>query len=237
MTEAELYRRADAVLGPFLSGKGFRTVKPCEYVRKGGTGCDRIMVSKGPPSKARTHFAVFMSYYPDYLRPAFELVDYGGEDYGFPCGPYLTPVGATRRPKYWSYQNGDVLTRSIGHVRECLEQAGLPWLESLRDPKTFAAEVDPVAAFDAGLAHEAAGSIEQARQAYGEMMRRYQECIKRFGEETALKGHQKVFVYLAKKLDVEAERRERLQRQLNYNPDVRPLPRQRMGAGTEQDPS
>ncbi len=224
MTESELYKRADEVLGPVLTVKGFQIANPGEYLRRLSGGEERIGVSIGPPSKARTHFAVFMSYYPDYLSITEELVDYQGEDRGFPCGPYLTPVGATRRPKYWSYKNPEVLTRSLSHVVQCLEQAGLPWLESLRDPKVFAANIDPVAALPAAVAHEAAGNLEQARNAYQEMLRRLLEGIKRYGEAVALKGYEKAFIHISKKLNVETERRERLQRELNYYPDVTPLP-------------
>ncbi|MEX2214871.1 MAG: hypothetical protein WD768_12120 [Phycisphaeraceae bacterium] len=226
MTETELYCRADEAIGPFLEGEGFTRVQPAEWVRQATAGYDRVAVSKGPPSKARTHFAVFMSYYPNYLTATDALFDQHKEQpRGFPCGPYLTPVGATRRPKYWSYQSPEALAKSLQHVRQCLEEAGLPWLESLRDPRVFAAEVDPVAAFDAGLAHEAAGNIEEARRSYSEMMRRFLVPIQQYGEATGLKGAEKLFVFLARKLGVEAERRERLERQLNYHPDVKPLPR------------
>lgn len=216
MTESQLYEQADKVLGALLVNKGFRVAQPGEYLRRVQGGEDRVLVSKGPPSKAQTHFAVYMSYYPDYLEPVLGLIDNQGEDRGFPCGPYLTPVGATRRPKYWSFQNPEILAKSLQHVAQCMEEAGLPWLESLRDPKTFAANVDPVAALDSAAANEAAGNIEQARSAYQEMMRRLQSV-------TSLKGYEKAFIYVAKKLNVESERREKLQRQFGYNPDVKPL--------------
>lgn len=223
MTESQLYQQADQVLGQLLIAKGFRIAKPGEYLRRVPGGEDRVLVSKGPPSKAQSHFAVYMSYYPDYLSPVFGLVDYQGEDRGFPCGPYLTPVGATRRPKFWSFQNPEVLAKSLQHVVQCMEEAGLPWLESLRDPKVFAANVDPVAALPSAVAHEAAGNLEQARSAYENSMRRFLVPTERYGEAIGLKGREKAFIYVSKKLNVEAERRERLQRQLNYYPNVEPL--------------
>lgn len=50
----------------------------------------------------------------------------------------------------------------------------LPWLATLRDPVVFAREVDPVAALDAAVAHEAAGDLKKAREFYEEMWRRLQ---------------------------------------------------------------
>lgn len=223
MTESQLYQQSDQTLGVLLVAKGFRIAKPGEYLRRVAGGEDRVLVSKGPPSKAQTHFAVYMSYYPDYLAILNDLIDLQGEDRGFPCGPYLTPVGATRRPKYWSFQNPEVLAKSLKHVVQCMEEAGLPWLESLRDPRVFSANVDPVAAFDTAVANEAAGNFEQARAAYENTMRRLLVPTERYGEAVGLKGREKAFIYVAKKLNVEAERRERLQRQLNYYPEVEPL--------------
>lgn len=223
MTESQLYQYADQVLGPLLIARGFRIAQPGEYLRHAPAGEDRILVSNGPPSKAETHFAVYMSYYPDYLAPVHELIDLQGEDRGFPCGPYLTPVGASRNPKYWSYKSTEVLTKSLQHAAQCLEQAGLFWLESLRDPKIFAANVDPVAALPAAIAHEVAGNIEAARLSYQDMFDRLQASIERFGEKVSLKGYERAFVYVSKKLNVAVELRERLQRLINYYPNVDPL--------------
>lgn len=117
-----------------------------------------------------------------------------------------------------------MLEVSLQHVLECLEEVGLPWLESLHAPKGFAAHVDPRAPLPSALAHEAADEIELARQSYNEMIRRYQVGIQRFGEETALRGQCKAFIFVALKLGIERERAQRLQRQLNYYPDIEPLP-------------
>jgi hypothetical protein len=225
MTESELYKQCDELLSSFLNPHGFRNGKPGEYLRRTQTGEDRILVSRGPSSKAKTHFAVFMSYEPDYLMKTInELISYGGEDRGFSCGPYLNPVGVTPRPKYWSYRDADALKRSVAHVIQCLEKTGLPWLESLRDPKTFASNVDPVAALPAGLANEIAGNIEIAKEFYNEMLRRYRlssQLLK--DEDEQLQSFGKAFVFVASKLDVEQERREAFKRKLNYYPEIRPL--------------
>lgn len=225
MTEADLYRRSDEVLGPYLAAKGFGGAQPGEYLRRLGQGTDRILVSRGPARKAAAHFAVFVSYYPDYMGIIDELVPLNGEDRGFPCGPYLTPVGVMRREKYWSYKNSDVLSQSLDHVLECLDQVGLPWLESLQNPNVFADCVDPNAALYAGVANEVAGKIERAAALYREMYGRLQEMIRiapsdhyfvrRFGRE---------FVFVAKKLGVDGERCEEYCRKLNYDPDIKPLP-------------
>jgi hypothetical protein len=224
MTEAELYKRSDEVLGSYLGSKGFRTAQPGEYVRRQSEGDDRILVSRGPSNKAKTHFAVFMSYYPDYMKIIDEVIPLAGEDRGFPCGPYLTPAGVMRREKYWSYKDSETLKKSLDHALQCLDQVGLSWLESLRNPQVFADNVDPVAALYAGLASEAAGNAQKAVGLYQEMHRRLREMIKiapnldyfikRFGRE---------FIFIVKKLGVENEKCDEFQRKLNYYPDIKQL--------------
>lgn len=224
MTEAELYRRADEVLGPYLAAKGFRGAEPGEYLRRTEKGSDRILVSRDPGNKAKAHFLVGMSYYPDYLGIVEELVPLEGEDRGFLCGPYLTPAGVVRREKYWSCKDGDVLEKNLGHVLQCLDQVGLPWLESLRDPRVFADNIDPVAALPAGFANEAAGNIEKAIASYEEMLRRMRLVLESNVDEAYMvKRIGRSFVFVAKKLGVEKERCEWFQRKLNYYPDIKPL--------------
>jgi len=164
-----------------------------------------------------------MSYYPDYLNPVKELIDFRGEAEGFPCGPYLNPVTVSRRPKYWSYATEEILDRSLQHVLQCLERVGLPWLESLRDTRTFATNVDPMALLDAAIAYEEAGDTQKARAFYEELMRRHLVAITAFGEKMALDRYHNAFIYTAMKLGVERERRERLQQQINYYPTVQRL--------------
>jgi hypothetical protein len=226
MKESELYRRADEVLVPYLAPKGFaQVIRAGEYQRVTEKGKDRIVVSRGPPSKARSHFAVYMSYYPDYLNPLFEVFDYKNEGVGYPCGPYLNPVGASRRPKYWSYRDSEALTKSLEHVLYCLDQAGLAWLDSLRDPKVFAANVDPVAPIPSGLAHEAAGDFVRARQSYGEMMRRLRLVLQsKPSEAILLKKVARPFVLVAMKLGIEAGLCEHFKRKANYFPDIKAIP-------------
>lgn len=120
MREKQIYKRADEVLGLFLAEHGFVRGQSGEYLRRTEAGEDRIMVSKGPPSKAETHFAVLMTYYPDYLKILDQVIPLKGEDRDFPCGPYLNSVGVTRTPKYWSHRTPEALDRSLAHVLECL---------------------------------------------------------------------------------------------------------------------
>jgi len=226
MTEAQLYQRCDEVLGPYLEAKGFRRWQPARYLRKvlGGEEC--VSVSKAPPSKARTHFSVWISYEPDYMHALDDLYDVPKEDRGVLTPPYLTPVGATWRPKYWSHKNRDVLDRSLQHVIHCLEQSGFAWLESLRDPGVFAAMADPIAALDCGLANEIAGNLEQARQSYEDELRRFREILKmKLTEAQILEKCGKPFIFVATKLDVEPERVADFKRKLNYYPDIKPLPK------------
>jgi hypothetical protein len=224
MTETELYQRSDEVLGPYLASKGFRAGEPGEYLRRTEFGNDRILVSRGAGNKAKTHFLVAMSYYPDYLSIVEELVPLEAEDRGFPCGPYLSPAGVMRREKYWSCKDRDVMEKNLGHVLQCLDQVGLPWLKSLRDPRLFADNVDPVAALDAGYANEVAGNIEKAIASYEEMLRRMRLVLEsKVDEAYLLKRVGRSFVFVAKKLGIEGERCEWFQRKLNYYPDIKPL--------------
>jgi len=225
MSPDKLYRRCDEALLPFLGPKGFDRANPGEYVRKLEGGRDRILVSHGPRAKKFTHFAVFMSYYPDALEPLFELVDFGDEDRGFLCGPYLNPVSVTPRPKYWGYRTAEALERSLKHVLECLENAGLPWLETLRDPKVFAASADPVAALPTGLANEVAGNFEKARESYREMYRRVHLILKDSrSEKDFVPKFGKTYVFVTAKLGIDTERREAVEEKLGYHPDIKPLP-------------
>jgi len=224
VTEAELYKRSDEILGPYLTGKGFGRAQPGEHLRRTESGEDRILVSRGAGNRARTHFLVGMSYYPDYMGIVEDLVSMEGAERGFPCGPYLTPAGVMRREKYWSCKNDDVLTKNLDHVLQCLDQVGLPWLESLRDPKVFAANVDPVAALYAGFAHEVAGNVEEAAAGYRDMLERMLNVLDIKVDETyLLERIGRSFVFVAKKLCVESERCEWFQRNLAYYPNVKPL--------------
>lgn len=225
MTENELYNEADKFLGPYLVEHGFRISQPGEYIRTTVSGSDRILVSRGPGNKAKTHFAVWMSYYPTYLLQIDEIAPLGEEEErGFPCGPYLSPVGVLRRQKFWSYKNASVLTASLNHVLQCLRQVGLVWLESLRAPQKFADEVDPLAVLPAGLANEIAGNTEKARVFYNEVLRRLHLIIQNTKDETEfLRTFGKKFVFVTMKLGVENEKCEQVQRKLNYYPSIKPL--------------
>ena len=222
MSPDKLYRRCDEVLLPFLGPKGFDRANPGEYVRKLEGGRDRILVSHGPRAKKFTHFCIGMGFCPAHMKVLDELIELGQEDEGFLVGPYLNPVSVTSRPKYWGYRTAEALERSLKHVLECLENAGLPWLETLRDPKVFAASADPVAALSAGLAHEAAGNIAAAREAYQEMYRRLMMVDGNTGLDLKIDG--KVFVFVTAKLGIDKERREAFEEKLGYHPDIKPLP-------------
>jgi len=224
ITEAELYRRCDEVLRPYFHSQAFKRGESGEYLRSTQSGNDRILVSRGPGSKGKTHFAVGMSYEPDYLKPVYDLVPLEGEDRGFLCGPYLNPAGVTARPKYWSYKDAASLERSLRHVLQCLEQLGVPWLKSLRDPKVLADNADPVAALPAGLANEIAGNVERAKALYQEMLRRYRLILQSATDECELlQTIGKPFVFVTAKLGVEPEKREWFEEKLNFHPQIKPL--------------
>jgi hypothetical protein len=226
MKPEELYRRCDERLLPLLEPVGFTKKQPGEYVRESEEGWDRILVSHGPSAKKRTHFCVGVEFRPSVMKTLDELIDLGGEDEGFLVGPYLNPVSVTQRPKYWGYRTEEALEKSLRHVVECLQNAGLPWLESLRDPQTYAENVDPVAALGAALAWEAAGNLQKAREAYQEMFRRYRGVIEQRGERLLLESsHAKAYVFVTAKLGVDEERRQAFEDKLDYHPDVKPLPK------------
>jgi len=224
MTPERLYEKADQVLLPALLPIGFARKQPGEYVRNVPGGFDRIMVSHGPGAKRNTHFCVLVSpYYDQQEQLLGELLPLQEEDRGFPCGPYLNPVAVSSRAKYWGYRTEDAMASSLEHVLVCLRNAGIPWLEKLRDPKVFADNVDSTAAISAAIAHEMAGNAELARDAYREMYRRYLLCISEFGEESTLKENGRAFVFVCAKLGVDEERRRAFEDRLSYHPDIEPI--------------
>lgn len=224
MTESELYALCDSVIGPCLRYNGFTITQPADYARRTEAGADRITVSRGPGRRARTHFAVFMSFEPDYLKIVEELIPLNGEDRGFSCGPYLNPIGVSPRPKYWPFRNREVASKSVDHAYECIRRVGLPWLETLRDPIIFAERIDPVAALPAGVANEVAGNKERARAFYQEMLRRYKLVMEQETPRSpALPLIGRPFVFVTAKLAVEQEKRKEYQERLGYYPEVTPL--------------
>jgi hypothetical protein len=223
MTEKELYKRADEVLGPFLVPKGFKREQPARYARRVTVGEDQISVSKGPPSKATTHFSVWIGFQPDYMEVP-KLWDIAKWDRGYLTPPYLTPVGTTWRPKYWSFKKQEALDKSLQHVIVCLEQAGFAWFELLRDPQVFASYADPTAPIPYGLANEIAGNKDQAKIGYAEMVRRFLEGLKlNAPEKLILKEGGKAFVFAASKLGVEQDRVDYYKKKLNWFPNIKPL--------------
>lgn len=223
MRETDLYRRCDEALGCLLAGEGFHTAKPAEYLRFAKGGEDRILVSRASASRSHTHFAIWMSHYPDYMNVLENMFRHLGEDRGFPCGPYLTPVGVQRREKYWPCKNVDVLKKSLDHVISCLIEVGLPWLDSLRDPIVFAENVDPAAVLSAGLANEVAGNHEIAAACYREMYSRLVRVMPTSTERQFLSEFARPYVFVATKLNIDKERREDYQRKLDYYPGILPL--------------
>lgn len=224
MTPEELYMRCDEQLLTLLGSAGFTKRQPGEYVRETEEGTDRILISHGPGAKKHTHFCIGVGFRPACMEVMKELIALEQEDEGFLVGPYLNPVSVTSRPKYWGYRTHAALDRSLGHAVECLESVGLPWLESLRDAKTFAENVDPVAALPAGIANEVAGNTARALEFYGEMNRRIQLILDDSkSEKDFLAKFGKAYVFVTAKLGVDEERRQAFERKLDYHPDVKPL--------------
>lgn len=221
MTVEELYAECDRQLGALLGQAGFRHAEPGEYLRTSEDGEDRILVD---PDARKGRFAVLLSYYPAALRVVEELSDYSSEPRGFPCGPYLSPSGVGRREYLWPYKSQPSLQSSLESVKAALNDYGLPWLQELRDPKRFAAEVDKVAALYAAFAHERAGDTSNARRLYEEMYRRLTEGLKLgVSEADFLRTAGKKYIFVAKKLGVNDEQVERFQRQLGRMADIVPL--------------
>ena len=152
-----------------------------------------------------------------------DIVPLGDEDEGFLVGPYLNPVAVTSRPKYWGYRTPEALEKSLRHVKACLQDTGLPWLVTLRDPKVFAESVDDTAALAGAVAHEKAGNLGRARDRYAEMHRRYSLCISELGENLTLRKSGKAVVFVCAKLGVDEELRMRFEDKLEYHPDIQPI--------------
>jgi hypothetical protein len=217
----ELYRECDSFIEAALAPRGFRCIHQGEYLRSELEGEDRILVD---PDEREMRFAVLLSYYPRYMGVIEDLTHLGGEDRGFPCGPYLSPFRIGRREHSWSFKNPETLKKSLVEVVASFERFGMDWLASLRDPRTFAQAVDPVAALYAAYANEVAGQTEVARQLYRETHRRLIAGMSLgLSEVEFLSTAGKEYVFTALKLDLDHERCEEIQRKLNYYPVVNRL--------------
>ena len=220
----ELYKRCDERLLPILEPLGFVRQQPADYIREDEKGWDRIQIDYGPRGKKNTHFAVMVGYKHRAQKLILdELFNLSPEEEGFSVGPYLNPVSVTSRPKYWGYRTVEALGKSLNHVLECLLNTGLPWLETLRDPKVFAENVDPMALIPAGIAYEAAGSLEKARRTYQQKHDVYCRMLEEFGDKMVMKKSGKAFIFVTGKLGVEAERRNRFEEELDFHPEIFPL--------------
>ncbi len=218
MTPDELFRYADQKLGPALSAEGFSVGQNGEFVRESSEGLDRVLLDT---DSRKAKFYVGLSFYPAEMEVLTDFL--GGEDRGFPCGPYLTPAGVRRGKYRWSYQPQH-LESSMKKVEELLQSVGLPWLRQLRNPEFFAAEVDPEALFDAGLAHERAGHHAKAGEIYLRLFDRFREMLSYAGDDLVMRESGKRFIFVAEKLGVEPERVRRFR---EYHQYWRPIPRLR----------
>jgi len=213
----ECYVQCDAVLGVFLAGEGFAG-SDGEYRREQPDGTDRVLVDADDRKKK---FSVLLAYYPHALAILDDFIE--GEDRGFPCGPFLTPVAVTRRKHSWSYQPKKKFDQSLREVQLALETVGLPWLARLRDPNAYVAEIDPDALFDQGLANEWVGDQARARTAYLQLFERFQEMLSFASEELVMKEVGKQFIFVAAKLGREEERVRRFREHHKYWRPVPPL--------------
>lgn len=214
MKGEELYRDFDRTVGLFLEQQRFRRVQPAEYERVCSEGRDRVMCD---PDRRRRRFSVLLSFYPKYMEVIDELTDVHGEPRGFPCGPFLNPVGVSSSERFWSAKL-ESLAGSLEDVVRCLKGVGIPWLAGLRDPVRFAHAIDRVAALPAAYAHEIAGDKAKARELYAEMHRRYVGIFAPKLSERGLREFGKAYVFTCFKLGIDEERRKVFQDKLHYYP-------------------
>lgn len=222
MNEKNLYQTTDEIIGDFLDSYDFRIINEGEYIREENVGYDRILIDS--ISGRKKIFSVMMCFYPQYFYPIYELVENSGEDQGFPCGPYLSPVGVTQREKYWSYKNKDQLNKSMIHVIECIKKVGLPWLQSLREPNEFVSEVDQNALLHAAFANEYVKNYKEAKNFYSEILNRYKAIIDKYGPKTMTKFMKMEFVFVSSKLGEEKQQRANFEIELKYKSNFDPLP-------------
>src|SRR5262245_36611919 len=116
MIAAEFYRRAEGILQPHLSARGWERIERAFLVKREGDGVDRLALD---PAKTFRQFAVLVSFEPnDVVALVREL--FGGEsseaDRGFLCGPYLTAAGVSRLRRQWKCDTRSALEKSMGQV-------------------------------------------------------------------------------------------------------------------------
>lgn len=203
MTSAsKFYSEVEAAIGSSLEPNGFARTAPGEYRREGAEGEDVVAVD---PDLRRGRFSLALCFYPAWTA-VIDMLSTPSAQRGFPCGPYLSPVGVGRREYFWPCKPGATLERSVASVKSALLQRGLPWLTDLRDPRNYAASVDPVAALYAAIAFEKAGDDSAARSFYQEVHRRMLGVLDRGGaDEEFLRSAGRKYLFVARKLGIEDE--------------------------------
>lgn len=230
MKQSDLFRRLDETLGAFLNKHGFVGRASEYYVRTDDKGQDTIHIADGKRVRAESHFGVVLSREPKCLVDFTAMIyGVGPQDVskGSLCSFYLTPVLMTRREKLWACHNVDALEKSLGAILPSLVSIGFPWLESLRDKKTLAESVDPVAAAPAAVVYESCGDISRARRFWGEVKRReigiLEQLLGGRIERMDVLGA-KLLVYALLKLDEDVAIQQKLKDYFQFEIATDPLP-------------
>lgn len=172
MIAAAFDRLVAETLGDRLSAAGWKASGRSKWTRQDRSGCSRLALD---PRRQFSHFRVLLCWDPEDMSALITDLfreELPFESRGFLCGPHLSPAGVGREPYDWPSRTKLDLLQSLPEVWEALKVVGEPWLESLRDPLTYARHADPVAALSAGFAWERAGQVEQAHSYYSDTLRR-----------------------------------------------------------------
>ena len=222
LKQADLFRKLDETLGSFLYERGFKGRAFEYFVRPDSGGQETVHIADGKRVRANTHFGVVLSYEPDYLLHFIDEVyqlGAGNPSKGAVCPFYLTPIIMTRHEKFWPCHDASALQKTLALILPAFESVGVPWLMTLRDRRTFAESVDPVAASSAAVAFEACGDFAKARAFWTEVKRReigiLEQIYKGRIEKLDLLGA-RLLVYSLQKLGEDQPLQDRLQSHFKF---------------------
>jgi len=224
---AETIEEFDRIVAPILQPRGIDRLHPGEHwTREDGMnpGRDRVKINA-----SSNHFSVALGYLAPCMKWIPALIP-EGEEMGFvQSTPYLGPVRMLRRPKEWSCRNKGELRKSLDLVASALQDVGLPWLDSLRDPQVYADGIISTAVVPSAFANEAAGRMDEARAAFEEARSLLKISQAEMSSSDTDREYFRTrlgrnFILVALKLDVDHEERQALQEELEFYPDVSALP-------------
>jgi hypothetical protein len=203
MIAADFYRHEEQTLSPLLRDKLWQRVDRGFYVRVEKDGRSKIALD---PQRGFERFSVMIGFDPtDVVDLQRELAGGPGDTdipRGFLCGPYLNGISAGGKPRFWPARTKDIAIRSFHDVSSVIVSIGEPWLQSLRNPVTYAESADPTAALFSGFAWERAGNATRSHERYQEMWRRFSETLNILPFAKWTDHNQRMYRFVASKLGI-----------------------------------